>query len=222
MKKVNQLLITICVLCFFYSPTQAQDFEGTIYYDILNSNDEGISQMSYMIKGQKTRLEFGGNQNKGSMLYLPEESKIVFLIDAQKGYMSLDAHEAGTKEDDLANVEATKTGETKTIAGRSCEVWKVVSDNNTVEACMTKGIGTFMMPKNPMARDNTPAWAKELMDEGAMPLEVVEIKNGDRSVNMIATKIEEKSLPADLFEIPEGYRDMSAMLKQIQQMQKQQ
>lgn len=221
MKKLfSPFLFLLFVFCSLSLSSTAQDFEGVIYYEIPDMQAQGISQMSYMIKGDKTRLEFGNGQNSGSMIYLPEESKMVILIDAQKGYISMDADEDRSDMDDYSDVQATKTGETKTIAGKECEVWKVDSKENNVEACMAKGMGTFMMPKNPMGRDNTPKWAKELMDEGAMPLEVVEIKSGTRSTQMRATKIEERALPADKFVIPEGYKDMGAMLRQMQQMRK--
>jgi hypothetical protein len=76
-------------------------------------------------------------------------------------------------------------------------------------------MGSFMMPKTPMARSNSPKWAQELMEGNSMPLEVIEIKNGKKTVQMRATKIEEKSLSADLFEIPKGYNNMSGMMKQM-------
>ncbi len=73
-----------------------------------------------------------------------------------------------------------------------------------------------MMPQNQMQKRNAPAWAQKFAEEGSMPLEIVEIKNGTRTVQMKATKIEEKSLSDDLFEVPEGYRDMSGMMKGMQ------
>lgn len=213
---INILLTFLIFCCFSFSST-AQNFEGIIHYEIPTQQNESFTDMSYMIKGNKSRMEFNKSGQKGAMLYFPEESKMVVLIDAQKAFISMDA--ADNKDmNDYSDVEAVKTGDTKTIAGKQCEVWKIDSKDNTVEACMAKGMGTFMMPKNPMGGDSTPQWAKELMDEGAMPLEVIEIEGGNRALMMRAKKIEEKSLSDDLYVIPDGYRDMSAMMRQMQQM----
>jgi hypothetical protein len=48
-----------------------------------------------------------------------------------------------------------------------------------------------------------------------MPLEVVEITGGSSIVKLRASRIEEKSLSDDLFKVPEGYNDMSNMMKQM-------
>lgn len=213
-----QILLFLGILIYVPALSSAQDFEGVIYYEINDMKEQGMEEMPYMIKGPKARMEFGSGQEKGAMILMPEESQMVILIETMKGYMKMDTRDAEGEMDDYSDTDATKTGETKTIAGRECEVWNIKSEENTIEACMAKGMGTFMMPKSPMAKDNTPEWVKELMDEGAMPLEVIEIKNGNRSVQMRATRIEEKSLSDDLFTIPEGYRDMSDMMKQMQQM----
>lgn len=213
---LTQLFLSFFVLCCFPFLSMGQDFEGTIYFEVSDLAKEGIDEMPYMIKGNKARMEFGDGQQKGAMLLLPDESKMVIIMDAMKGYMSMDTDQTPGEAEDFTNTEATKTGETKSIAGRSCEVWKIESEDSMIETCMAKGMGTFMLPKSPMGQDNAPQWAKELMAQGAMPLEVVELENGNRSIQMRATRIEEKSLSADLFEIPDGYNDMSGMLQQMQ------
>lgn len=202
------------VFCVQYQ-LQAQDFEGVVYFEIPEMKSQGMGEMPYMIKGNKARIEFGNGQEKGAMLFMPEESKIVFLMDAMKGYMTMDLNETAEMNESEEAPDITKTGETKTIAGKNCEVWRITTEEDEVEACMAQGLGKFMMPRSPMAQKNTPEWVKEVMEEGTMPLEVVEIGNNGNSMQMRATRIEEKSLESSLFEIPEGYKDMSSMMKQM-------
>lgn len=192
----------------------AQDFEGIIYYEIPDMEQQGMGQMPYMVKGSRVRMEFGSGMQKGAMLFIPEKSQLTMLYDGMKRYMTMNMDKYDDSYEDQEAPAVTRTGQTKTIAGRKCEVWSIESDKNTVHACMAKGMGNFMMPQNPMARQKTPAWAKEIMEGGAMPLEVIEIKNGTETVQMLAKRIEEKSLSADLFVIPDGYTDMSGMLRQ--------
>lgn len=218
MKKLSTV-ITLCLFVLIYLPvsTVAQDFEGVVHYEISDVEfDGGAQEMPYMVKGNKARAEFGQGQQKGAMIIMPDESKMVVLVDAMKGYMTMDFDQSEEDmEEQYDETEVTKTGETKQIAGRECEVWRTHSQDNTIETCMAKGMGTFMMPKNPGGQDNTPEWVKEFIDEGAMPLEVVEVDNGDRTLQMKAVKIEEKSLSSDLFEIPDGYRDVTSMMERM-------
>lgn len=212
MKTYLSVIFTFCILLFCATQTSiAQSFEGTIYYEIPEMTQQGMGQMPYMVKGNKVRMEFNRGQQKGVMLFMPEQSKMVILIDQMNGYMTMD-----TENSDEINKgkdgNATQTGKTKKIAGRNCEVWKIESNGKTMEICMAEDMGSFMMPKSPMNKGNQPDWAKKLMADGAMPLEVVEITNEGKSTRMKAVKIEEKSLSADLFEIPDGYKDMSGMM----------
>jgi len=210
------LLLGIFTLLQTPAILSAQNFEGIIYYEIPEMTKQGMGNMPYMVKDNKVRMEFGEGNQKGALLLLPEESQMTFILDAMQGYMTMDLDEQYQKTDDSGQTpEVTKTGVTKTIAGKTCEVWNIKTEENTVEACLAKGMGSFMMPKTPMARSNSPKWAQELMEGNSMPLEVIEIKNGKKTVQMRATKIEEKSLSADLFEIPKGYNNMSGMMKQM-------
>lgn len=214
-KLLTALSLILFVLLYLPTTTAAQDFEGVIHYEVSNMEyGGGKEEMPYMVKGSKARMEFGQGQEKGAMIFMPEESKMVVLVENMKGYMTMDLDDEDEMEE-YSDTEVSKTGETKEIAGRQCEVWRTHSSENTIETCMAKGMGNFVTPKNPMGQDNTPDWVKEFMDEGAMPLEVIEVTEGDRKLQMKAVKIEEKSLSSDLFEIPEGYRDVTSMMNQM-------
>lgn len=215
-KGFSLCLIFLILFIGLAKTTSAQNFEGVIYYEIPEMSNQGMGEMPYMIKEDKVRMEFGKGSQGGALIYMPEENKMAFILEAMKGYMTLDVEESESFEsEEEENTDMSQTGDTKTIAGRSCEVWQVISQDNSFLLCVAKGFGNFMMPKNPMARSNTPQWAKEAMEGGFMPLEVVEVTGNTTSLKMRATKIEEKSLSDSLFEIPEGYQDMSQMMKQM-------
>ncbi len=220
MKKLSLFVLALSIICFIGMPatTTAQDFEGVIYFEMADLAKQGMGEMPYMVKGNKGRMEINHQGQKNAMLMLPGESKMVMIIEQMNGYIEMDLNnDIGNKEKDKASEpNMRKTGETKTIAGRTCEVWRMESEDGTFEACMAKGMGTFMMPQNQMRKRNAPAWAQKFAEEESMPLEIIEIKNGNRTVQMKATKIEEKSLSDDLFKVPEGYNDMSGMMKGMQ------
>ncbi len=213
---IKPVLICTFLMLGLQFQMQAQDFEGVIYYEIPEMQNQNMEEMPYMIKGNKARIEFKSGKGSGAMLFMPDESKIVFVMDAMKGFMEMNLDNMGDQGDESEEAaNFTKTGETKTIAGKNCEVWNVESEDNTVEVCMAQGLGKFMMPRSPMGRSNAPEWVDEVMERGAMPLEVIEVSSNGNELQMRATRIEEKSLEASLFEVPEGYKDMSSMMKQM-------
>ena len=219
MKNSNILLISsllcLTIIMGINTHAMAQDFEGVIYYEIPEMTKQGMGEMPYMVKDSKVRMEFGKGAQGGAMIFMPDQNKMTFIMEAMKGYMTMDMDDPEADQSADDNTDMVKLDETKTIAGKSCEVWEVTDTNNTYQLCVAKGMGNFMMPQNPMAQSNTPKWAKEAMSGGFMPLEVIEMKNGSKELKMRATKIEAKSLSAALFEVPEGYNDMSSMMKQM-------
>ena len=208
-------LMGIVIMLFTTAVSEAQDFEGVIYYEIPEMSRQGMGEMPYMVKNSKVRMEFGQGAQAGAMIFMPDQNKMTFILEPMKGYMTMDMNDPESMDDTDDNTNMVKKEETKTVAGRSCEVWEVSDNRNTYQLCVAKGMGNFMMPQNPMAQTNTPKWAKEAMAGGFMPLEVVDVTNGNREIKMRATRIEEKSLSASLFEIPQGYNDMSSMMKQM-------
>lgn len=221
MKKFSLFVITLSIICFIGIPTSttAQSFVGVIHFEIADLAKQGMGEMPYMVKGNKGRIEVSQGGQKSVMLMLPKQSKMIIIIEQMNGYIEMDLDKSNsddTEMNEISDAEMHNTGQTKTIAGRTCRVWKMKSDDGTFESCMAKGMGTFMMPQNQMQKREAPAWAQKFAEEGAMPLEIIEIKDGKRTIQMKATKIEEKSLSDDLFEVPEGYRDMSGMMKGMQ------
>lgn len=220
-KRTFPFIITLCVIFIFggINKSLAQGFEGVIHYQFDRLEQQNMGDIEYMIKNDRVRMQFGEGAQSGAMIFLPGKSKIMFVMDQMKSYMSMDMDKE-TDNDSYSDKwkESTleKTGQNKTIAGHSCEIWKVSNtDGDKLTMCMADDLGTFMSPGNPMAKRSAPAWAKEIVAEGYMPLEVIEESGDEKTVKMKATKIEEKSLSDDLFTVPEGYNDMSSMMKQM-------
>lgn len=217
MKKLFPIfLVVLFVMGFSSESVTAQDFEGVIHFEIADMAQQGMGEVPYMIKGNKGRMEMSHQGQKSAMIMLPDESKVVMVIEQMKGYIEMNTDEERETTEEVDESDLSQTGETKTIAGKSCEVWQMNSEDGTFEVCMAKGLGTFMMPQSRMQQQQAPDWAKQFWEDGAIPLEIVEVENGNRTVKMKAKKIEEKSLSDDLFEVPDGYRDMSGMMQGMQ------
>lgn len=207
------------VLFLCTTDLKAQDFEGVVYYKTPASTSAQMGEMAYMIKGNKVRMEMGSGQNTVAVLYQPESAETIVIIDRMQAFMKMDTkgqasgNMAGAK---VAAPEVEKTGQTKTIAGRSCEVWTITHESGeNFSMCMNEELGPFVTPKNPISNQQAPAWAQSIETGAAFPLEIKQTGNENKMI-LQATKIEEKSLEASLFEVPENYRDMSSMMKDMQ------
>lgn len=222
-KAIYSIIIGLCMIAGFSLQSYGQNFEGVIHYEFADAAGSGMGDIPYMVKEDKIRMQFEEAQSKGAMIFLPEESRILFVLDNMNSYMDIDTDEWTNNDvydSKWDGSEMTKTGQSKTVAGYDCEIWQITGGNDQLTLCMAEGLGTFMSPGNPMAQQNAPAWAKEIAADGYMPLEVVEESaNGTTTVQMKANKIEEKSLSNSLFEVPDGYKDMSSMMKQMMKQQ---
>ena len=99
----------------------------------------------------------------------------------------------------------------------SCDDYQITDENGkSVKACITSSLGRFMLPdmSGGMGRrgggGGQPAWAKAFGDRPAFPLKVV---SDDGSTSMEVTSVDRAPVAASLFEIPDGYVDMSAMMR---------
>ncbi|HET9133475.1 MAG TPA: DUF4412 domain-containing protein [Gemmatimonadales bacterium] len=101
-------------------------------------------------------------------------------------------------------------GTSQTIAGTKCDDYEVATRGETMQMCLAAGLGKFtFVSAAPGGRGaaKVPDWARAL--EGKFPLQV---RDKAGKFSMTATKITPGAPAASLFEVPEGYADMSAMM----------
>jgi len=105
------------------------------------------------------------------------------------------------------------------VAGLACENVKAVEAGKPAEyeLCVTKEIasGEWMRALQGQQRRAGGLWMKALKDAGVegFPIRMVmkESETGPVTMKMEATKVERRSLPGSLFEIPPGYKETSMM-----------
>jgi hypothetical protein len=206
------------------APALAQGFEGAVTYHM---NPEHPMDMTMSIKGDKIRSDMSGMPGGQQMFMLMDLTALTMttVMPDHKMYMTMDmkgmqAMQHGDKPQHPPKI--TATGQKETLAGRSCDDYQITSDDGkTVEICAAKGMGNFMAPQggpmggrggqSPLASLNwlreNPEWAK-LAADGFFPLKVSNVEGGKKSVVMEATKVEQKSLDASLFQVPAGFSEM--------------
>ncbi|HZS07499.1 MAG TPA: DUF4412 domain-containing protein [Blastocatellia bacterium] len=135
------------------------EFEGIIAMKMDTGNQKG-AEMTYLIKGQRTRIETKVTDNpegQAVMLWDTGAGKMTTLIPSRKMYMTMDLKETAEGlreaakemkkskgEEEAKFPKLTDTGKQETIAGYQCEHW-LMGDKQDVDICVAKGLGYFGM-----------------------------------------------------------------------------
>src|SRR4029077_16168665 len=126
--------------------------------------------------------------------------KMMTVMDDQKTVMVMDMSAVGGASGIAAQAQKSvvdKTGKTDTVAGYTCDVWKVTETNGgKVDLCVAQGIE---FPR--MMGLESAAWMGEL--GGSFPLRAVTTDaSGKEKGRMEVTKIDKKSIDDAQFTIP--------------------
>ena len=190
-------------------------FEGEITMQLTDAG-KPPNTMVYSVKGSKMRFDLpahGSAEGPGYAIMDGDAKKMYTVTESKKMAFEMDMNGAGANPMAAAagmnaaaatkpNVE--KTGKTDTVAGYSCEVWKVTEANgDKTELCVAKGISFPSMGRG------APSWAGAI-GEGFFPLRVVtNDSTGKEKSKMEVTKIEKKTEDEARFQVPAGYKTMN-------------
>jgi len=184
------------------------EFEGVVAYRITTSGK--TMDMEYMLKGGKVRTEMKQGDMKMSMIMDPAAKKATTLMHQQKMYMTstLDGSLAGKAS--KADVgKFTKVSGSKTILGHKCEHWRHEGKGGSGDFWLATGLGAFagMAPakSGPAKLED---WVKAVQSKGLFAMEVDYKTKDGKTMNMVATKVDKKSLSSDLFAPPSDYKKM--------------
>ena len=194
------VLFLFCAAAFTLN---AQDFEGTISMELIYKElpqemqaykSMLPSEMIMQIKHDKSRVE--KNMGMGSMIIIVDREKgeSIMLMDmaGQKMYTRQSEEEAS--EYDEEDMEVNYLDGTKTIAGYKCKKGEMVGDEGTVVFWYTEEI--------------TSKAHQDFNSLKGFPLQY-EIEDEDMTIVFKAKEVKKESLSDSIFEIPEGYRELS-------------
>lgn len=225
-------LITLLLAAVLAVPAvfAAAAFEGQVTMKLTGPR-ETPPEMLYSIKGSATRIDLTAPGEAGRVAMLMDSTKpeMTILMLDQKMFMTQPippataAGHAATAHTPEATVE--KTSVTAKILGYDCVKYISKSKKTTTEIWVTDQLGGFagLGAGNPMgggmgrgraaANATGQAWEKALAGLDVFPLRVVSLEGGKESFRMEATAIDKKALPASTFVAPEGFQDLSAMMR---------
>lgn len=204
-------------------------FEGVVHYRMTGQGGQ-VMEPVYYVKGGKARVEMNAAGQMAIMLIDVESGAMTALMPAQKMYITMNvAAMAQNLPQDRAHPDAdvkfAPTGQKETIAGITCEHYRMTQSKDDTQAdfCLAKGMGTFMGlnvpagggPMSGMGRlpgmGSLPPGAAEFaktFKDGAFLLKM-DLKESDKNeMSMVATQVDRKSLDPALFAPPSDYREM--------------
>lgn len=218
MKKITLFLLFVLSYTFSFSQT----FEGEIVFGISYENlppemkgMEGMmpTEFKFLIKNEKSRMEM--NSMMGPAITITDNSAktstVLMNAMGQKMKMTVDFNETEKADANSEKLDIKYVDGTKKIAGYTCK--KAVMKMDGEEG----GEMIFYYTEEIAPIEGM----KGFKDAGlkGMPLEYSITQKGMKMV-VTATKIEKKSIDDSVFDIPEGYTEMPASMKQAMQQQR--
>lgn len=211
--------LTLLTLLVTPAALFAASFEGKVSFK-LTAPREKPQEMTYSVKGNKLRMEVGGQKESAGMIMDMTKKEMITIMDSEKMYMVMpipdeEAPKGGKQEE----VKLEKTGQKEKILGYTAEKYISTSNGEKTELWLAEGIGAFagMGGQGNMGKRKgsaSAAWEKALAGKDLFPLRVVNLDKGGKEIfRMETTAINKQSLPDSLFSPPAGYQkfDMGGM-----------
>jgi Domain of unknown function (DUF4412) len=204
-------------LLAFPGLARAGEFEGVIHMTMKHA-DSQPGKMDWMIKGDKARIERSREDGRSQSMIVDATTKtMLMLFPDRKTYTEVNF--SGERGDKLGkfteNNEVERTGKQDTIAGYSCEIWRIREKDDhhlKSEVCVGKGFGqTASFWVEPSKAQ--PSWVTELINTGGFGLRSIHYdRGGKESSCMEVTSIEKRVMEGSLFTAPADYKKMDAGL----------
>jgi hypothetical protein len=228
---MSRTLLVMSGLALLAVPARAQSFEGSVTYRMTVNGRP--AEMTVLQKGNKLRQEMAGPMEGMATITDGSTGKTISLIPQQKMYVVMDLKALGESMKGSGKEtpnegkipKLTRTGQKETVAGISCDHVLVEPEPNPqqeqVDICAARGMGMFLGLGGANAEQmgatmtflsrTTDPRVQEVLGEfrdGFFPLKMTMKRRGQPEMTMEATKVDKKSLPNALFEVPAGWTEM--------------
>lgn len=208
-KRIGRRLLPLLLIAPSCAVAQS-GFEGAVSMTMQASGQ--TFPVDYEIKGHKARVEMKLAARNNVILIDLDSGTQTLLIPELKAYA---VHTSASPGGSSTTPTLTDLGTKETVAGHTCENYKLESEKYSGTACMTKEFG-----ENPLsgALNGTLGHAidgDEALKKAGMPLKMkVAFKEGQRqgeTASVEVTKIAPGPLSDEQFTVPEGWRKLSGL-----------
>ncbi len=208
-KRIGRRFLPLLLIAPTYAIAQS-GFEGAVSMTMQASGQ--TFPVDYEIKGHKARIEMKLASRNNVILVDLNSGTQTLLIPELKAYA---VHTSAAPSGPATTPTLTDLGTTETVAGHTCENYKLESEKYSGTACMTKEFG-----ENPLSGALNGALGpavngNEALKKAGMPLKMkVSFKEGKRegeTASVEVTKIAPGPLGDEQFAVPDGWRKLSGL-----------
>jgi len=203
---INSWLLTAIVLLPFFGSSQKRLGDLTVVYNSTITNTQDTSKKissttSFFIKGSLSRSEVASNLFSSVTIYDSKTGSGVLLkeVNGQKLLIRMNEENWNQKNRRYANLNFTKTNESKSIAGYFCSQAKAsTTDGFDITVFYTRDL----IPENKL-------YDPPFKNLDGLPLEY-ELTKGNLHIKYSLVSINLNPVPASKFDIPtSGYRELT-------------
>lgn len=230
----KRTIVALCAAMLLPLPASlSAQFEGTLEMK-LHTNGGGEQTMKVEIKGDRQVTIMPLPADAGPMagmemraIYDQKARTVTTLlpVPAMMAQMPALANAKGIKNVvDLSGLEADslhddatirKLGTSEKVAGIDCDDYEITSGTEApTRACIASTLGRFLYPRQTGGmgrRTTTPAWVRAFGNRPVFPVKVW--STDGKGVSMEVTSAQRGAIPESEFQVPNGYVDMSSMMR---------
>ncbi|WP_157986507.1 hypothetical protein [Chitinophaga alhagiae] len=160
------------------------------------------SSMMQYIRGNQSRIDMNFNVVNYTYLINAQEETVVTLMDNHGDKYLIRTDKKGYEQDTkkYQNTQFTDQSETREIAGYKCrKAIGKMEDGSTFDVYYTLEI----IPENKY-------YNRRFMNLRGIPLEFEIVTKSGSKMRVTATKVDLSPVPASVFDVPRGYREITA------------
>jgi hypothetical protein len=170
--------------------------------------------VDYSLKGHKARVEMQTTGRKNVILLDLDARTQTILIPEMKAY-AVHTGAGPSAMSTAAPPKITALGTTETVAGHSCDDYRIESEKYSGTACLTKDFGDNPLAEAMSSPMGNAFNADETLKKAGMPLKMnLTFKDGDQqgdTATVEVTKIAAGPIDDARFSVPDGWHKLSGL-----------
>jgi hypothetical protein len=210
--KQRTVFLSISLLLLFSANSFAQKFEGVFTMEVSSIKmPNKTTTMVVSTKGDKLLTSMETQRGNIKMLTDLAANKYTMIMESMKMGMEMPMNTTKKTSTDTTHPTIVQTGDTKTISGHSCQLYKVTIHDQQSNWWMTGDVPLSILialkslyGNSAMSRIESPRSEaiEDMFKKGLFPIQVETINDGKTVSTYTFIKYEEKHLDDSIFEIP--------------------
>lgn len=200
----------ILTFCFLSSLAFSQQFEGELTIEAMG--EQGEQETILMVMGNGSS-KIVAETPEGKVELMVKDEKLFVIMHAAQMIMEMPATPEDANETESEAGDFIRTSEVKNILGYDCVLYTTKDEEGTeMDLWITDKLGSFMFLDAPAFKGINKNNA-DIDFKSFFPMQMYRTIGGKKEEAWRVTEIKERTVDASEFEVPEGYSNLSDVLK---------